>query len=820
MSLISLSSVDTNNLVSQQPFNFKNNFPQPLIIKPNSQVSLLNFYHFRDDTQYHITAQNNRILYNFANPTTNGRWEATLVPNIYTGADLATEIARAMNISNVAFQNMLFTCVFTKGNPQANVPTIDKFAITFAPVPTPVSRGGTWANFGVGGNCGNIVNAEGDNSVSTLSVGVNSGTSTYQARNEVGIHNHEGTWECLGFSDYGKNGDGLNDADTLYDVNYGSHQVALYEVKRTNPNSPSTKNIFSRDRPTITTRLQTNAIGQSTIIIQTLNSTTNNLVVKRLIGTDLFNGVRDQVSGGETTRRSDFLLGFKYFKDGATNVAIQLQYSVDGGINWLVATEADNTGANFAVNTDGIPNVLEPTAINGTNISGLIYRSGQNAMKLVDGTATSVGSSANILQKVKGKFECFVLGNSGSRIPVSFPAGDNIFNLTGRKISVAYSGTGSTFDVDVVAHAGGVAFDFDLAGSNQGGTPVANEAVATNFDNRALKINLTKNAFGLVWDIHADKTDGSSAVIGELKLNRRATGGGNFGRLDFLTLTGGEFSGATQKLSNTIDALVPVATSEILKLTNSGIYNQENRQILSKGSSLEAGHFEEQVFQNEELDSLDEPQVRVGADLSTSFALLLNRITQNDINTIPNVSQSPLALTANSQSGTIGSLIGFSDNVVFDTTAATTNTYEGDIGTQITSKDTTLHISIPELSNVKSFEGESSQIYKTIKVLPKADFDADVNSGSLNYSAPYEDYIDINNGTELQLSELTIQVRQPDGTLATTLKPITRTTIKIRENPQNKEMAKMEKMMEMMERKASQNQKYISDTSKPDKVYT
>ena len=818
MSLISLSSVDTNNLVSQQPFNFKNNFPQPLIIKPNSQVALLNFYHFRDDTLYHITSQNNTILYNFESPTNNGRYEATLIPNLYQGADLAIEIARSMNESNVAFQNFLFTCVFTTGSSQANPPTNDRFAITYAAVPTPASRGGTWANFGTDGNCGNIVNAEGDNSVSTISVGTNPATTTYQARNEVGIHNHEGTWTSRGFSDYGTNPDGLNDGNTLYNVDFGNHQLALFEVKRTNPNSPSTRNIYSRDRPTITCNLRTNELGENEILISTLNGTTNSLVKKRHLRTNLFNGIRDAVSAGATTRRSDFLLGFQYFKSGAADVAIQIQYSLDGGLNWVIPTEADNAGGNFGVNTDGIPNIMAATAINGTNINGIIYRSGTNAMRLTNGNTTNIASSPNILKKAKGKFECFVLGEQGSKLPSAIGTNSR-FDLAGKKISVDYGG-GVSNDIDIINHAGGVAFNFDIAGSNQQGAPANTQARATDFDNRALKVNLAKNAFGLVWDIHADKTNGASAVIGELKLNRRATGGNNFGRLDFLTLTGGSFNGATQILATTINSLITTPIAASLILTNSGIYNQSNRQILKNGSALPAGHFEEHVFENEEVGSASQVVVKVGGDQSPTFCLLLNRITQHDIETIAGVGNSPLNLTSNSQSGTIGSLIGFSDNVVFNSAGATTTTYTSDIATQITSKDTTLHVSIPELSNVKSFEGESSQVYKTIKVLPKADFNSDKNSGSLNYSAPYEDYIDINNGTELQLSELTIQVRQPDGTLATTLKPITRTTIKFRENPQNREMEKMEKILEMMERKASQNQQYIADTSKPDKVYT
>ena len=746
MSLISLSSVDTNNIVSQQPFNFKNNFPQPLVIKPNSQVALLNFYHFRDDTQYHITSQNNKILYNFAAPDTNGRWEATLIPNIYNGTDLAVEIARALNLSNVAFQNFLFTCVFTQGNQQANPPTDDQFAITYASVPTPASRGGTWAEFGADGNCGSFVNADGDNTVSTLGVGTLQSVPTYQARNEFGIHNHEGTWECKGFSNFGRNF-GFNNAGTAYDFNWGSHAVALFEVKRTDTNSSDPKTIFSRDRPTIQITVKS-LVGQQ-IKIQTLRN--GQLVTKRTLATNLFDSIRDIASGGVAASRCDYLLGFKYFKAAGADVATQLQYSIDGGVNWIIATEADNTGANFGVNLDGIPNVMSATTITGNQVNGIIYHSGQNGMRLVDNSVTSLVAAPNILQKSKGKFECFLLGNSGSTIPHTLGAGSSKFELTGRKISVDYGG-GVSFDIDITAHAGGQAFQFNVAGSNQQGVAGGNQARATDFNGRALKMNLTKNGLGLVWDIYADDTDAGSAVIGELKLNRRGTGGSNFGRIDFLNLTGGSFNGATSILAATIDALVRSTSTIPMVLTNSGIYNQSNLQILSNGSPLLSGHFANTDYLNEEPDSVSEPEL--SANLPATFAMLLNRITQHDVDTVAGIAASPLKLAVGTRSGTIGSLIGFSDNFVFDSTGAETRTYTSDIATQITSKDTTLHISIPELSNVKSFEGESSQVYKTIKVLPKADFNSDKNSGSLNYSAPYEDYIDINNGTEFQTHKI------------------------------------------------------------------
>ena len=62
MSLISLASTTIND-IQQQPYNFKNHFPQPLIIKPHSQVCLVNFYHFRDEGYYRIVENNNTIAF-------------------------------------------------------------------------------------------------------------------------------------------------------------------------------------------------------------------------------------------------------------------------------------------------------------------------------------------------------------------------------------------------------------------------------------------------------------------------------------------------------------------------------------------------------------------------------------------------------------------------------------------------------------------------------------------------------------------------------------------------------------------------------------
>ena len=210
----------------------------------------------------------------------------------------------------------------------------------------------------------------------------------------------------------------------------------------------------------------------------------------------------------------------------------------------------------------------------------------------------------------------------------------------------------------------------------------------------------------------------------------------------------------------------------------------------------------------------------MGADLSSRLVLLVDRIDISDTN-----ANSPFRLTTATPSGSIGKLLGYSKNVLSMDAGATnqpvdpTNPFLSDQETQIITKDTTLHIAIPELAGVKSYEGESSQTYKTIKIIPKSDFQQGAN-GSLSFTSNYQDFIDINNAQELQLSELTIQVREPDGRLATSLQPVSRATIKIQQNPQTTELNKMEVMLSRMERLMSQNQKSVPDMSRPTLTYT
>ena len=138
MSLFSLSSessVIAN--YNQSSFNFKNHFPQPIILKSHSQVCLssITFSGFVGN-EYNITGTSdplvfngsNKLLFGFDDVEFTGDYDVAILRiGVYTGADLATELARAMNEAN-RLRHFQFSVSFTEGNLATN--TFDEFEIS------------------------------------------------------------------------------------------------------------------------------------------------------------------------------------------------------------------------------------------------------------------------------------------------------------------------------------------------------------------------------------------------------------------------------------------------------------------------------------------------------------------------------------------------------------------------------------------------------------------------------------------------------------------------------------------------------------------
>lgn len=149
----------------------------------------------------------------------------------------------------------------------------------------------------------------------------------------------------------------------------------------------------------------------------------------------------------------------------------------------------------------------------------------------------------------------------------------------------------------------------------------------------------------------------------------------------------------------------------------------------------------------------------------------------------------------------VANLLGFSNNEEdFGGGSQSGASVTSDQEPQQTANNNTLHISIPEMPLVKSYEGENSAEAKSIAIIPREEFATGDTEGSLVYVAPFENWIDINNGQEINMNLLTTIVRNADGSLAENLVRETQAVFKIRQDPMKREQEKKaEQLREMAE---------------------
>ena len=254
----------------------------------------------------------------------------------------------------------------------------------------------------------------------------------------------------------------------------------------------------------------------------------------------------------------------------------------------------------------------------------------------------------------------------------------------------------------------------------------------------------------------------------------------------------------------------PVIVNEPIFTTTAFVENASNSLLFTDDSNWTNNRYTYQMNGNgPDNDVTDDPrdrftttfdgptgEVGAGGVLNVRWNGRLEKITQDEIDRVGFNQEFRRLRLNNLIEATIGQTLGFSiltwENVVAVREIANT-----DKPSQIAEADErTVHISIPEMSGVKSLEGESSQRYKTIKVIPKDSFSEDVSSSLLTYQANYEDWIDINNAGEQQINELSLQIRKPDGTLATWVDNTTRATIKFREDPEQKRSRELQSVLE------------------------
>ncbi len=788
MSLINLASKSVNDIIEQPPFNFKNHFPQPLTIKPNSQVCLTHFYHFRDDGYYRITTQNNVIAYMIANFRDNcGYRYARLQTGRYTGDELAVEIARAMN-DVILQENYLWACAFTQGNANANPIELDKFTISYSHVATPTNpKGGVWTQLKNDLTTANmtITNNNTDNNNTTLLNSSN--TNRASAILDKGLLLHEGFFRSVG---YGLTGSGatFSEARRPHTIDVGVIRSAFSSDVNQNPN-----NRFNPAHGDIHIKSRDAGGGDYKIIISNLQNRRGTTSIDAPNGKDQVE--RRVINGADLEGLFDEndLFGFEIIRCSATtntgqDWVIRLLKSTDYGQTY--GAIADGTGGNSDI--DGRP-LIYSQALNGVPYTSLIY----TTRGIPDGAGGVINNPTNGISTrtvnralVKyAPYKPFVsLDADNKRI-----TGINVLN-TKAILQLETEEAGNTggdggivgdnvYEMTFHAYTGGNGYDWRWTTTDAETTPY------TGIGSAVVHAYKFKQKADDVYtlNVYADGNTpiGTATKIGELTYDPfDANGVGSYA----LTVN----ALPIDPLGYKSEAVAPPTTTDMLIHCDGKFNSLGNAPTLHNGDKFDPLHHGNSNHDEtlHEIASGGELGVSLGADLQQASTMLFGRLTQDDVD---DNDQNPAKLDTNTAGGSAGATLGFGENVMAND--STTLDFESDIAPIKVAGDDTLHISIPELPNVKSQEGETNNVGKTIKVVPKSVFSESDDTGALSYNAPYEDWIDINNGEELEINELTLQIRKPDMTLATSLQPTTRATIKIREDPskiqqrQNLEMA-------------------------------
>jgi hypothetical protein len=852
MSLVSLSSNSSSTRTSnQQPFNFHNYFPQPLIIKPHSQVCLTNltFGNFGDSlytidgvSDPSINDGNNKIVWAFDDVGFYDEDVATLRSGSYTGTDLATEIARAMNEGN-KFKYYTFSCAFTKGNFNANPPTNDKFTISYTETaglnPTVVSAG-TWtadrnqpgnailtnvAQFGNLGHAGTkIASPEiytpppilGSLTNSTTAFGCQKGMPFYTQAEGGGVF--MATIHAWGQAD------DLVGTGEIHHASFGicsPNVVASSGFTRGDEvddafNRVDTNHMSSRMNFEVETYMDDGDISTGPRMRISITRPMEYGKLMSVRGNHTTRDVRDINLAGIVTDKSDILLVKITPFYRARAFVVQLFKSTDGGDTFSVV--ADATGGN----NDNVDDGDQRQIVYTETMRGLADGNGNNPPAFTGCVYTTLGVPLNPAQTGLNDDRLENTGYQNAFTPsIVYPIPTvNFFNDTSQgpqKVVTDLNLEGTTFTLDtdgatrtatsiytIEFVAGGGGYDYKITiDTAPTGTDNSDVPTATVENRGVYKSASQYNK----WSIYDNDTNPGGPPNGTIR-----------GDIVYdpvtenITITSDDLFGPGITWVGSKAGAEPQIVSEPIFTTTAFVENASDSLLFTDDTNWTNNRYVYQMNGNgPDNDFDDDPrdrftatftgpsgEVDTGGVLNVVWNGRLEKITQDEIDRAGFNQQFRRLRLNNIIQATIGRTLGF-DILTWENLVAVREIANTGKPSQVAEADErTVHVSIPEMSGVKSLEGESSQRYKTIKVIPKDSFSEDISSSLLTYQANYEDWIDINNADAQQINELTLQLRKPDGTLATWVDNTTRATIKFREDPEQKRERMLQSVIQRM----------------------
>lgn len=729
MSLIALTSD------GQNPSIFQTHFPQPIQLSTRSQVCLQKFIHFRDSSTYNVSPQNNTLYFVLGNTQFDGKRKVVLPPNEYQGDDLAKQIAKSMNAVTQQ-QNFEWECVYIKKGtttPPATIPaTEDTFEISYKSLVTPDERGGSWDD-----NGNELITLNNDDAVGKTSsvefIGFEAGVPSYIYSNKgVLVHNGEITTSNIA---YDINNNGVD--NRFGEVSIGCMRDELYLYDSGEPDFTDIMDIQVTFKYNIIV-----SIAKQTQGVSPGNPNWINSVIVKTIPNIYYNTWTEDSQKEDVRFKTTLTLN-----QSSKRALIQLYFSTDKGTTYTAVPETTLTG-NPALY------ISKSITIAATTYDGCIYDSATAV--LADNNTTT----QNLIQSKRCPYIPTISYGS-----IVFREGLHYF-FVGTEFASGNAARNYTFGNYTGAN------DFDIV--------LTRIAPPTPVQTYYMKYSTTTLRQLNGWYADEANIDPLSPDFVFQQLSPYAGDSG----WTFIEAPGGD-------TWNIFPSIAMIIHGQINKLELSGIFDGELRNVSSglknTPSYLEGKNehariaIESDRINNEVIEHT--PIVELGADISKTAGLWLRPLDSEDIEKYKNA---PLNLKTGDTSGTIGNLIGSEVNVIATDTDTNGIVWTSTQEPEKYSLESTLHISVNEFPMVKSYEGGNNTTAKSIAIIPREEFTSGEDTNSLVYVAPFENWIDLNN-KEMGVNVFSMEVRRPNGTIATDLRPNTYAVMKIRQDPAERE---------------------------------
>lgn len=779
-------SLVTLNSLAENPASFQNHLPQPLVLGKRSQVCLLRLTHFREKTRYVVSADNSGIAFMIGIPPDNAVRVARVAVGAYTGAELALEVATALNNATLQ-QQWSWGCAFTVA---ATVNDDDVFVCTATLGAAPTAVGGAWTG------PASDYTITGDPTGASIAIRSVAGATR---SNEP----------CL----LKRGIFGLNGGVVVYGIDIAADDVTVGLVREglsssfaTNPDMRFNKHIsdFMVDI-SLADGLLVGYLEETGVIGKPNWRTTvwDRQIPPAILSTICPAGSILGVSIAAMPTNSQYVVQLLVSTDaGATWAAVANNLGGnDGNGNPYVKAFDGNAGYVFLSNDEATYDDENRVAnlYKSKNLPLLPYFVQSSGQQLSDYTVAVV---QNPVTRAGPPIEG-ALAHDTALVHRDLPSGGTFTNSAGGNSTFAdhYSNAEykETRQTSATSHlnlpdgnpwsqtVGGTVHHENFYSDNVGGIATYRRLTSGGQTHYWQHTGVTS------WNIYVSLPSAASVPDNTAEIDP-ATGVITIG--GSTTLTPAQMPSTVpatsdhwwRKITDTLWHIFDAEpTASSVPAVTATVHHETGVLTLSDGSTKTP---------TTALQKVDSSGPTLGTG-NRQVTMLFNRLDAADRAQFAAQWKAPVDLLTN-HGGTLGGTLGYP--AFLQNTAAGIQVFTSDKTPVKVSNTSTLHVSIPELQGLVSYDGARADISKTIAVLTRGEFGDEAVDGTQTHVAPHENWLDINNASRMALNQLSVQLRDDSGTIVQDLDPETSLTIKFQQDPVYKQQEHTQHLIQAMQR--------------------